>query len=190
MKENWEKKPDLIFPMDNIHQILDQEKNWILRNIQETDLIKLEYGRMYSKYRKLMELSYNDHQLSKKVYLVAQVNNKIAGQIVIDWRLLKDESKSDGVNRAYLYAFRVYPPFRNKGLGTKMINFCLDYLKSKNFKYATIACEKKHPLALKLYERIGFKIYKTEDLPWEFEDQKGIKHEVSEPEWVMEKELA
>ena len=181
------KKQD--FLMDNIYQIIDQEKNWVLRNIIEADLIKLEYGRMYTKFRKLMALSFNDHQLGKKVYLVVEVNNKIAGQIVIDWRLLKDESKSDGVNRAYLYAFRVYQPFRQKGLGTKMINFCSEYLKSKGFKCATIACEKKNHLGLKLYERLGFKIFKEENLPWEYEDDNGIKHQISEPEWVLVKSL-
>ena len=175
--------------MDNIYQILDLEKNWVLRSINASDLKPLEYGKQYRKFRKLMDLSFNDHLLGKKVYLVVEVNDKIAGQIVIDWRVLKDGTKSDGVNRAYLYAFRVFPPFRQKGLGTKIINFCSVYLKSKGFLYATIACEKKNHLGLKLYERLGFKIFKEENLPWEYEDDNGIKHQVSEPEWVLEKSL-
>lgn len=175
--------------MDIIFQVLDKDKNWLLRSVVANDLDKLEYGRMYRKFRKLMDLSFTDHELGKKVYLVAEINNKVVGQIVIDWRLLRDETKSDGKSRAYLYSFRVFPPYRNRGLGSKMINFCLEYLRSKGFTFATIAAEKKNPLALKLYERMGFKTYKDEDLPWEFEDDKGIKHQVSEPEWVMEKLL-
>ncbi|MCL5676200.1 MAG: GNAT family N-acetyltransferase [Patescibacteria group bacterium] len=174
--------------MIKIHQPLDGQ-DWLLREIKKSDLRLLEYGRMYRKYRKLMELSYQDHKNHKKVYLVAEVKRKIAGQIIIDRRVLKDQTKSDGVSRAYLYSFRVFPPFRRRGLGTAMLNFCLRYLKEKNFLYAAIACEKKNPLALKLYLRLGFKIFKEEDLPWEFEDEEGKKHTVSEPEWVLEKTL-
>ncbi len=175
--------------MNEISQILDKEKAWILRSIKSSDLKNLEYGRLYRKFRKLMDLSFADNQVGKKVYLVAEIKGKIAGQIIIDWRVLKDESKSDGRTRAYLYSLRVFPPYRSRGLGTKMLNFCLNYLKSRGFAFATIAAEKKNPLALKLYERLGFKIYKEENLPWKFEDDKGVKQQVSEPEWVLEKAL-
>ncbi|MBI3384843.1 GNAT family N-acetyltransferase [Candidatus Gottesmanbacteria bacterium] len=175
--------------MINIFQIIDQEKKWPIRSVQKKDLRKLEYGLMYRRYRKLMELSFLDHQYEKKVYLVALVKNKVAGQIIIDWRILKDETKSDGKIRAYLYSLRVYPPYRSKGLGTAMILFCENFLRERGFKIATIACEKKNPRALKLYEKVGYKIFKEEESAWEFYDHNSILRKMKEPEWILEKEL-
>lgn len=172
-----------------ILQILQENPPWVLRSIKNSDLKTLEWGNHFKRYRNLMRLSFEDHQTGKKVYLVAEMEGKIAGQIVIDWRILVDKEKSDGVERAYLYSLRVFPPYRNKGLGTKMILFCENFLKERNFKFATIACERKNLRALKLYERLGYKIFKEEDTPWEFFDDQGKLRKITEPEWVLEKEL-
>ncbi|MBI3980902.1 GNAT family N-acetyltransferase [Candidatus Microgenomates bacterium] len=170
-----------------IFQILQENPPWVLRGIKNSDLKTLEWGNHFKRYRKLMRLSFEDHQAGKKVYLVAEMEGKIAGQIVIDWRILVDKEKSDGVERAYLYSLRVFPPYRNKGLGTKMILFCENFLKERNFKFVTIACERKNLRALKLYERLRFKIFKQEDTPWEFFDDQGKLRKITEPEWVLQK---
>lgn len=175
--------------MDDIHHVIDKKKQWLIRSIQETDLKKLEWGKMYRPYRKLMRKSFEDHLMGKKVYLVARVNGKITGQIIIDWRILKDLDKSDGKTRVYLYSLRVFPAFRNQGLGTTMISFCENFLQNKGFKFATIACEKKNPRAAKLYQRLGYKIFKEDNSEWKFEDHKGVIRKVNEPEWVLEKAL-
>ncbi len=184
--------------MIDIDQIIsDSEQQWRLRSVKKSDLRKLEYGLMYRRYRKLMELSFLDHQYERKVYLVAEIKppfakasgGAVAGQIIIDWRVLKDETKSDGKTRAYLYSFRVFPPYRSQGLGTAMIAFCEKFLKSKNFLYTTIACEKKNPGALRLYEKLGYKIFKEEETAWEFYDDKGVLRKIKEPEWTLEKKL-
>lgn len=173
----------------NIFQILQEKPSWVLRCIKNSDLKTLEWGNYFKRYRKLMRLSFEDHQAGKKVYLVAEIDGKIAGQIVIDWRILVDKEKSDGVERAYLYSLRVFPPYRNKGLGTKMILFCENFLKERNFRFVTIACERKNLRALKLYERLGFKIFKQEDTPWEFFDDQGKLRRTTDPEWVLCKSL-
>lgn len=175
--------------MINIYSILSEEKEWLIRSISETDLKLLEWGIHFRRYRKLMRLSFEDHLLEKKVYLVVEVKGKIAGQIIIDWRVLVDKEKSDGVERAYLYSFRVFPPYRGKGLGTEMIHFCEDFLKDRNFKYATLACERKNVRALRLYERLGYKIFKEENTPWEFFDDEGKLRKITDAEWVLEKRL-
>lgn len=175
--------------MINIDEILNQEKKWRIRSIIDGDLESLCWGKLFRPYINLMKLSLYDHKMEKKVYLVVEVNGKIAGQIIIDWRVLKDETKSDGVTRAYLYSFRVFPPYRSRGLGTAMIGFCEKYLTGKGFKAATIAVEKNNPRALKLYEKLGYKTYKDEDIEWEYLDDKGVIRKVKEPEWVMIKSL-
>lgn len=175
--------------MIDVYQFIDQEKKWLIRSVKKEDLRELEYGLMYRRYRRLMELSFLDHLEGRKVYLAASVNNHIAGQIIIDWRILKDETKSDGKTRAYLYFLRVFPPYRNRGLGTAVINFCEKFLKERNFKFATIACEKKNPRALRLYEKLGYKTFKEEETAWEFYDHTGILRKIKEPEWIMEKKI-
>ncbi len=175
--------------MNSTVEVLDKEKNWIIRSIEENDLKILEYGKLYRRYRCLMKLSFEDHRIGKKVYLVAEAGHGIAGQIVIDWRILKDETKSDGKTRAYLYSFRVFPPYQKQGLGSAMVAFCEKYLFEHGFKYATIACEKKNPDALRLYQKLGYKIFKDENVGWEFTDDNGVLQKISEPEWVLEKAL-
>lgn len=172
-----------------IYQKLKDDPLWIIRDIKETDLKTLEWGKHFKRYRKLMRLSYEDHLMGKKVYLVTEVNGKIAGQIVIDWRILVDKDKSDGSTRAYLYSFRVFPPYRSKGLGTAMILFCEKFLKERGFEFATMACERKNIRALNLYQKLGYKIFKEEDTPWEFIDDEGNMRKITEPEWVLEKSI-
>lgn len=175
--------------MENIFQILNGEKRWILREVLEGDLLALENGDEYKKFRSLMRISYEDHLAGKKIYLVVLCNEKIAGQIVIDCRVLKDATKSDGKTCAYLYSFRVFGPYQGQGLGTAMVKFCESFLFKKGFIRVTIAAEKNNPRALKLYERLGFRIYKEEDIPWDFLDDKGVCQKIHEPEWVLEKTL-
>jgi ribosomal protein S18 acetylase RimI-like enzyme len=175
--------------VENILKILNVARKWVIRSVEMKDLLFLENGDEYQKYRSLMKLSFNDHMAGKKIYLVAEVEGKIAGQIIIDKRILKDLSKSDGKTRAYIYSFRVFMPYQNQGLGTLMLQFCESLLRKTGFIYAVIAAEVKNPRALKLYERLGYKIFKQECLPWEFIDEKGVQQKISEPEWVLEKKL-
>ena len=70
-----------------------------------------------------------------------------------------------------------------------MILFCENFLQERNFKFVTVACERKNLIALKLYEKLGYKILKEEDTPWEFFDNEGKLRKITEPEWVLEKPL-
>ena len=184
------KKSVIISPMITIDKILNEEKKWRIRSITDEDLDELCWGELYRPYINLMKLSLYDHKMEKKVYLVVEVDGKIAGQIIIDWRILKDETKSNGKTRAYLYSFRVFPPYRGRGLGTAMVLFCEQFLKERGFKHTTIAVEKNNPRALALYEKLGYKTYKDEDTEWDYLDDKGIIRKVKEPEWVMEKVIS
>ena len=99
-----------------ISQVLKENPQWILRSIKETDLKTLEWGNHFKRYRKLMRLSFEDHQVGKKIYLVVEVEGKIAGQIVIDWRGLVDKEKTGGKKRAHLYLLKNFSSLINKKL--------------------------------------------------------------------------
>ena len=61
---------------------------------------------------------------------------------------------SDGINDAYIQDFAVLKEFRNKGIGSKMLNFIIKTLKKKGFKWIGLISEKK---SVSLYSRAGFK---------------------------------
>lgn len=71
------------------------------------------------------------------------------------------------------FSISVYESYRNKGVGTKLLMAMLDDLNMQGFEKASLSVQKENP-ALRLYERLGFKI---------------IGDGEDETEWLMIKQL-
>ncbi|MBP7795340.1 MAG: GNAT family N-acetyltransferase [Elusimicrobiales bacterium] len=87
-------------------------------------------------------------KIVKKTYLfiIAELDGNIVGMA----RVI-----SDGVNDAYIQDFAVKKKFRKNGIGSKIIEYIILYLKKRDFKWIGLIAEKK---AYSLYKRFGFKM--------------------------------
>ena len=69
--------------------------------------------------------------------------------------------KADEIEIAY---FGLMPEFIGHGLGKYLLNWATDTALDKNTKRVWLhTCTLDHPRALPLYQKTGFKVYKTED---------------------------
>ncbi len=69
---------------------------------------------------------------------------------------LDDKDFADGINNAYLCAFRVKEQYRRQGLGRGLMESAFTELKEKGFRRVTIGVNSDEPLNIKLYSRLGF----------------------------------
>jgi len=89
--------------------------------------------------------------------LVAEMQGQIIGAV---WtRILAGEIKGFGnLDKATPeFAISIYQEYRGEGIGTKLMQKMLQLLKEKGYAKTSLAVQKDN-YALKMYERIGFKI--------------------------------
>ncbi|MFX0067663.1 MAG: GNAT family N-acetyltransferase [Promethearchaeota archaeon] len=60
---------------------------------------------------------------------------------------------------ATIYDIYVHSDFRSRGIATKLIERCLQYLKSKNVTHIRLTVWVNNKMARKLYQRFGFEDY-------------------------------
>jgi ribosomal protein S18 acetylase RimI-like enzyme len=112
----------------------------------------------------------------------------MVGQVFIQWNS-SDPRFADGLRRGYVYALRVKPAYRERGLGTRMIRAAEEVLRRRGMDTASIGVEKENPRARALYERQGYRIIADDPGRWSYIDHQGNQQEVSEPAWLMEKKI-
>jgi ribosomal protein S18 acetylase RimI-like enzyme len=161
-----------------------------IRPIEERDLPALEWDGVYLHFRRLFRQAYEDMKIGTRRLLMMeqQVTGEMIGQVFIQWSS-SDPRYADGARRGYLYALRIKPAFRNRGLGTRMLNAAEYELRRRGMDTASIGVEKDNPQARALYERQGYRIIADDPGRWSFIDHEGKIQEVLEPAWLMEKRL-
>ena len=87
------------------------------------------------------------------VCFVAESGKKVIGAV---WaRQMKDYGHvADGIPSL---AISLYKPYRNLGIGTKLMRTILDELRLMGYKKVSLSVQKAN-YAVKMYEKIGFKI--------------------------------
>jgi ribosomal protein S18 acetylase RimI-like enzyme len=160
----------------------------VLRLARQDDLPKLEWYGQYTHFRPLFRRSFKEQQEGRRWMLVADCNGFPIGQLFV--QLVSDEVEiADGVSRGYFYALRVMEMFRGQGIGTRLIEEAEFRLVSKGFRWATIAVAKENEDARRLYERMGYQIFRADPGEWRYRDHQGKTRNVREPCWIMEKGL-
>ena len=96
---------------------------------------------------------------------------------------------ADGKKRAYLFAFRIRPAWRNRGIGTRMMDHIERDLPRRGFLFVTLNVAKENPGARRLYERLGYKVIGSKPGVWSFRDDEGNIQHMVEPAWRMMKRL-
>jgi ribosomal protein S18 acetylase RimI-like enzyme len=155
----------------------------VIRNGQDDDLPGMEWEGEYRRYRRLYKLAMDESKAGRRFVLVAEVAGRIVGQIIV--QLNRAEPAATG----YLYAFRVRPEWRNRGIGTRLIVEAESALVRLGFQRALIAVARDNPRARQLYERMGYTLFAEDTGEWSFIDDRGQLQRVVEPSWLLEKFL-
>lgn len=84
--------------------------------------------------------------------IVADDEGKVVGavwtRIMNDYGHIDDETPS--------FAISLYKEYRGQGIGTKLMEEMLDFLKEKGYERASLAVQKAN-YAVKMYKNVGFK---------------------------------
>ena len=121
-----------------------------IRQAREDDVTVLEWWGQYFAHRRAIEATYEAHDRSEAMMLVAEVNGYPAGQAWIDL--------SRGNGAAAIWAVRVFPLLQGCGIGAKLMEAAERALIERGFDCAELTVEKKNAAALRFYERHGYEL--------------------------------
>jgi ribosomal protein S18 acetylase RimI-like enzyme len=161
----------------------------VTRQVTKADLPALEWGDEYQKYRRMYANLYRNTQSGRTlIWIVETPRREMIGQAFV---MLKSDEReaADGETRAYIFAFRVKPAWRNRGIGTDLMAFVEQDLRERGFSFVTLNVAKDNPGARRLYERLGYKVIGSKPGIWSFKDHEGNVQHVEEPAWRMMKRL-
>lgn len=157
-----------------------------VRDVRAADLPVLEWYGTHSHLRQMEGTYLRDVQNGAKLWLVVESRAFPIGHLKVNLRV---EDPLRGNPRGYLFALRVFEPFQRMGIGTLLVKTAESSLRVRGFRFASIAVGKDNPGARKLYERLGYRVYREEIGRWHYVDADGRTHRVEEPEFLMEKPL-
>ena len=89
---------------------------------------------------------------------IAEVDEKIVGAVWV--RIMNDYGHID--NETPSFAISLYKEYRGCGIGTALMKQMLSSLKQMGYKKASLAVQKEN-YALKMYLKVGFKIFDEND---------------------------
>lgn len=159
-----------------------------IRLARQDDLPALEWGGEYRRYRRLYQRAMQDAHEGRRILFVAEVGEEIVGQIFVQFSFKRPEV-DDGLLNGYLQSFRIKPAFRNRGIGTRLIQQAEEALKERGFHRAVISVAQDNRDACRLYERMGYTIFAEDPGQWSFVDDHGRFKTVSEPAYLLQKEI-
>jgi ribosomal protein S18 acetylase RimI-like enzyme len=160
----------------------------VLRIATSSDLPKLEWYGQYTHYRRVFRRAFREQQAGNRFILVAASRDFPVGLIIIQLRST-EPTVADGSTRAYLYSLRVMEMFRGQGIGTRLIREAESLIMDRGFQWTTIAVAKHNQRARRLYEGLDYQIIKEDPGQWSYLDHRGQPRYVSEPCWLLEKDL-
>jgi ribosomal protein S18 acetylase RimI-like enzyme len=165
-----------------VHQV-------VIRTAAAGDLTALEWDGEYTHYRRMYADAYRRSLQGRSILWVAELPGVgIIGQTFV--QLLCDRPElADGSCRAYMYAFRVKPTYRGKGVGSMIIQTMEADLRRRRYMLVTLNVARDNISARRLYERMGYQVVAPEPGIWSYQDHLGEWHTVEEPAWRMEKNL-
>lgn len=152
------------------------------------DIPKLEMDGQFTHFRPMFRRSYRDQLAGRRLLIVADCNHMPVGRLFVLFKS-QDPNMADGHTRAYLYSFFVHSLFRGQGIGSAMVNYAETILQARHYQRVIIAVAQENHGALRLYQRLHYRILRDDPGEWSYTDHVGQVHVVKEPCWILEKIL-
>jgi len=160
-----------------------------IRQAIRADLPALEWDGELVHYRRLFAQAFEQVQRGQALIWIAEIPLQgLIGQLLVSLKSERPEL-SDGLERAYVYGFRVKSLYRNQGIGTRMMAVVEADLLERDFSVVTLNVSQQNSGARRLYERLGYRVVGFEPGRWSYINHEGQRVNVHEPAWRMEKNL-
>jgi ribosomal protein S18 acetylase RimI-like enzyme len=161
----------------------------MIRQLYKSDLPALEWDGEYIHYRNLFREIFKHARKGDSILWVLELRDTgIIGQLFVQLKSPRREL-ADGDVRAYFYAFRIKESYRGVGYGSNLLDYAEEDLRIKNYKFVTLNVSKKNMNALRFYSKHGYKIVTSEPGRWSYFDHLGVRQEVDQPSWRLEKKI-
>lgn len=161
----------------------------VIRTAAETDLPAMEWEGDYRRFRNMYRRAFSESLLGQRLLLVAEQDREIIGQIFVQLRS-DPRLPANDPSMGYLYALRVRPQHRGRGVGTQLIGEAERQLVERGFRKVLIAVSMENDKARRLYQRLGYRVVGEDPGEWTYVDDEGNLREVHEPAFLMEKHLS
>ncbi len=162
---------------------------FVIRPGVMADLPALEWEGEYLRYRAVYRAALEAAERGERALLVAEVDAQVVGQIFIHfvcpWPIPGSLAPA-----GYLYAFRVRPPHRGRGIGRALLQEAENLLGASGAACAVIAVARDNPEARRLYERRGYSWLADDPGHWTYLDERGQTKHVYEPAHLLVKTLS
>ncbi len=160
-----------------------------IRLMKEEDLPEIEWGGEYARYRKVYREVFHNFQKGISLPYIAETEDDgIIGQVFLT-RKEPNPSYSPRSRYFFLSSFRIKPAFRDKGLGSKMLQICFREVRNHRLRDIFLNCSKDNNRARRFYEKNGFRVVRIDEGTWTYINNEGLV--VSEPQnsYLMKKTL-
>lgn len=160
-----------------------------IRQVVKGDLPDLEWDGEFKHFRNLYADGYRGVERGEGVMWLAELPGMRAiGQAFVSLTSNRPEL-ADGESRAYVYGFRVRPQYQGLGIGTRIMEVIEADLTRRGYNCVTLNVARENDGALRLYERLGYRVTAPEPGEWYYVDELAVRHDVHEPAWRMEKKI-
>lgn len=167
----------------------DLKASLIFRLANQDDLNALEWDGELSHFRRIFHEAYQQYlRGTGLIWLTELPENRLVAQAFIQLRP-QQPVFANGNSIAYLYGFRVKPAYRNKGIGTQLMQVIETDIVQRSYHKLTLNVGRENWGAYRLYRRLGYRVVGADPGRWSYVDHHGIKQTVNEPAWRMEKNL-
>jgi ribosomal protein S18 acetylase RimI-like enzyme len=159
-----------------------------IRPAEPSDLEALEWDGEYRHFRRVYRQAMQEAARGNRLLLVAEADEGLIGQIFIAFESLW-KTHFRGQTTAYLHSFRVKQPYRNQGVGRSLLQRAEEEIIANGYERVVISVAKENPEALRLYEKMGYRIFSEEAGNWSYFDHEGVLQHIHEPAFVLQKPL-
>ncbi len=154
-----------------------------IRVCQKKDLAELEWFGLISPFQETILEAFRRQKEGEVIMLVAESAGFPIGQVWLD--LVKRTKQKTGV----IWALRVLHTVQKMGIGTRLIAGGEDRLREKGFRFSELIVENDNPNAKRLYERLGYSVFREAVDVWSFSPPEGERVRVVSEGWMMRKGL-
>lgn len=154
-----------------------------IRRCRESDLAALEWYGMFSAHRRIIHHAYRRQLAGENEMLIADLGGTAVAQLWID--LAKQSKQGIGT----FWALRVFPFLRGRGIGTALLQCGEIWLRERGFTVAEIGVETDNPRALRLYERLGYRVVASLREPYSYRLPDGRRVDAVADQRVLRKTL-
>jgi ribosomal protein S18 acetylase RimI-like enzyme len=123
-------------------------------------------------------------QLGEAIVLLALQNGFPCGHLLCDLSTRAPEAI------ATIWHVAVCGPFRDRGIGTRLMEAAEQAIRARGLRWAQLGVEKSNRGAQRLYRRLGYVRCGQEDVVWPEATPDGTVAPLAHPCWLMRKDLS